>query len=186
MWFRKTNLSHCNDEALMQLIAKGSAPAFELLYDRYSARLYRFFYRMLWQNAALSEDFTQDIFLKIIEKPQLFDTNRSFKSWVYTLAANKCKNAYRDKKDTQHIDNHVFELHEKTEFNLDIQKFETHLATALDALDVSVKECFVLRYLEEMSIKEIALIVDIPEGTVKSRLHYCVKKLAVELAVYKV
>ena len=77
--FRKTTLTDCTDEELMQYIQKGRVEAFELLYDRYSALMYRFFYRMLGQNVALSEDFTQDIFLKIIEKPELFDTQRVFK-----------------------------------------------------------------------------------------------------------
>lgn len=180
--FWNKSLTHCNDEELMQRISKGNAKAFEVLYDRYSALIYRFCYRMLWQNQAMSEDFTQDIFLKIIEKPNLFDTNRSFKSWIYALAANKCKNAYRDKKDIQSIDNHVFEYLEDIELDIDIQQFETHLATAIDKLELSVKQCFVLRYLEDLSIKEIALIVGIPEGTVKSRLHFTTKKLATELA----
>ena len=178
----QTKLTHCTDEALMQKIVKGNIRAFEVLYDRYSALIYRFCYRMLGQNAPLSEDFTQDIFLKIIEKPEFFDPTRSFKSWIYWLATNKCKNAYRDKKDVQNIDNYLFEHHENIEFIIDNQAFETHLMTAIDKLDMSVKQCFVLRYLEDLSIKEIALIVGIPEGTVKSRLHHTAKKLAGELA----
>jgi RNA polymerase sigma-70 factor, ECF subfamily len=181
-WSKKTTLTHCTDEALMQKIVKGNVQAFEALYDRYSALMYRFFYRMLRQNEALSEDFTQDIFLKIIEKPTLFDSNRSFKSWIYSVAANKCKNAYRDRKDVQNIDNQAFEYEENIAFNLDNQAFEAHLMTAIDGLEMSVKQCFVLRYLEDLNIKDIALIVGIPEGTVKSRLHHTTKKLAAELA----
>jgi RNA polymerase sigma-70 factor, ECF subfamily len=181
-WLWKTTLTHCTDEELMQKIVKGNAQAFEVLYDRYSALMYRFFYRMLGQNEALSQDFTQDIFLKIIEKPTLFDPNRSFKSWIYSVATNKCKNAFRDKKDVQNIDNQVFEHNENIEFTIDSQAFEAHLMTAIDGLDMSVKQCFVLRYLEDLSIKEIAVIVGIPEGTVKSRLHHTTKKLAAELA----
>ena len=183
--FWQTSFAHCTDEELMQKINKGQTKAFEVLYDRYSARLYRFFYRMLWQNRALCEDFTQDIFLKIIEKPHLFDAKRSFKSWVYTLAANKCKNAYRDKKDIQSIGNHQFEQKENTIFDLDKQDFDGHLLNAIDALEISAKQCFVLRYFDDLSIKEIALIVDIPEGTVKSRLHHIAKKLGTELIEYR-
>lgn len=65
------------------------------MYDRYSPRMYRFFFRMLWRDAGKAEDFTQEIFLKIIEKPQLFDPERNFKTWIYTLASNLCKNEYR-------------------------------------------------------------------------------------------
>ena len=183
--FRKTTLTDCTDEELMQYIQKGRVGAFEVLYDRYSALMYRFFYRMLRQNAALSEDFTQDIFLKIIEKPALFDTRRAFKSWIYTIATNKCKNAYRDRKDVQSIDNHIFEYNENIVLDLDNAQFLEHFMVAIDKLELSVKECFVLRYLEDLSIKEIAVIVGIPEGTVKSRLHHICKKLAVDLAWYR-
>ncbi len=179
---KKIDLTHCNDAELMQKISKGNAAAFEVLYDRYSALIYRFFYRMLGQNAVLSEDFTQDIFLKIIDKPELFDTNRSFKSWIYAVATNKCKNAFRDKKDVQSIDNQLFTYKEDFDFSIDNKAFETHLLASINDLDLSIKQCFILRYFDNLSIKEIALIVGIPEGTVKSRLHHLIKKLAVELA----
>ena len=85
---KKIDLTHCSDAELMHKIGKGNTAAFEVLYDRYNALIYRFFYRMLAQNTALSEDFTQDVFLKIIEKPELFDANRSFKTWIYSMATN--------------------------------------------------------------------------------------------------
>jgi RNA polymerase sigma-70 factor, ECF subfamily len=182
VWQWQKSLKTCSDEALMQRIAKGDVAAFEVLYDRYNRLIYRFLFRMLWQNRELCEDFTQDIFLKIIEKPDSFDTKRSFKSWIYTLAANKCKNAYRDKKNIQNIDNEIFTHNDSIIFDIDNQQFEEELSKAIDGLEVSAKQCFVLRYLEDLSVKEIAQIVDIPEGTVKSRLHYTVKKLAAELA----
>ena len=78
----------------MRAIAQRNERAFAVLYDRYSPRMYRFFFRMLWRDAGKAEDFTQEIFLKIIEKPQLFDPERNFKTWIYTLASNLCKNEY--------------------------------------------------------------------------------------------
>jgi RNA polymerase sigma-70 factor, ECF subfamily len=178
----KKTLTHCTDEVLMQKISHGNAHAFEVLYDRYSAVMHRFFYRMLRQNTELCADFTQDVFLKIIENPQLFDTNRSFKTWIYAVATNKCKNAYRDRKETENVDNQIFEYIDNFEFDVDNQNFLIHFEKAINELDLSVKQCFVLRYLEDLSVKDIALVVGIPEGTVKSRLHNTAKKLATELA----
>lgn len=177
-----TSLAHCSDEILMQKVAKGDVKAFEILYERYSGLIYRFFYRMLWQDEALSQDFTQDIFLKIIEKPLLFDSNRTFKSWIYTLANNKCKNAYRDKKDFHSIDKQIFKYNANIELNIDAQRGEQELIKIIDTMEVSFKECFILRYFDDLSIKEIAVILEIPEGTIKSRLHYITKKIASELA----
>lgn len=62
--------------------------------------------------------------------------------------------------------------------------FEKHLALALEQLDETQRQCFVLRYQEEMSLKEIADIQDCPEGTVKSRLFYTIKKLSGKLRTF--
>ena len=98
------------------------------------------------------------------------------------MATNKCKNAYRNREDVQNIDKHVFEYNENIVLDLDNAQFLEYLTAAIDKFDLSVKECFVLRYLEDLSIKEIAVIIGIPEGTVKSRLHHICKKLAINLA----
>lgn len=182
MPFWKKTYTHCSDEELMQYIGKRNTQAFEVLYERYSALMFRFFYRMLWQNNEIANDFTQDIFLKVIEKANTFDTSRNFKSWIYSIAANMCKNAYRNKKTIETIDNQSFEYNENIVFNLDMERYETHLAKAIDELSPMHRECFVLRFLEDLSVKEIALIAAIPEGTVKSRLHFATKKIAAELA----
>ena len=88
-------IEHKSDEALMADIVRREERAFAVLYDRYSPRMYRFFMRMFWQDAEKSADFTQELFLKIIEKPHLFQPGRSFRTWIYTIAGNLCKNEFR-------------------------------------------------------------------------------------------
>jgi RNA polymerase sigma-70 factor (ECF subfamily) len=176
---------HTNDEALMQAIAKRDERAFAALYDRYGPRMYRFFLRMLWQDAAKAEDFTQELFLKIIEKPHLFNPERRFKTWIYTLAANLCKNEYRRPK----LDEAAFPQTEVWEDDLpekiDAKLFEQHLRASIGQLSANHHQCFVLRYQEELSVAEIAEIVGCPEGTVKSRLHHALRQIAGQLECWK-
>src|ERR1700712_473931 len=79
----------------MLFIADGKEKAFTELYERYSKKMLYFFYQRLYQDKQKAQDFLQDLFLKILEKPQLFNADKKFKTWIYTLAANMCKNEYR-------------------------------------------------------------------------------------------
>lgn len=176
MFFSKS-YHHLKDEELMRYVSKGNAKAFEVLYERYSTLMYRYFFRMLGQQHNLAEDFTQDIFLKIIEKPHLFDNARNFKAWIYKVATNMCKNQYRDKKTFLDIDNQDFKFDDSIENDIDNMILKTHFLEAIEQLSDTHKECFVLRFLEELSMKEIAEITQIPEGTVKSRLHQATKQI---------
>ncbi|MEY4905534.1 MAG: hypothetical protein RLZZ292_3349 [Bacteroidota bacterium] len=169
------------DENLLQRIAKKDANAFELLYDRYSSRMFRYFYRMLWQREDLANDYTQDLFLKIIEKPHLFDPEKCFSTWIYSVASNMCKNAYRAHKSIENIDYQVISYEENFDLTLDNALQEAQLQTAINTLPNEHRQCVVLRFFEELSIKEIATILELPEGTVKSRIHYALKALKPKL-----
>lgn len=186
MFFRK-KYHQLSDEKLMEYLNKGHSKALDELYKRYHGRLYNYFFRMLGQEVTKAEDFTQDLFLKVIEKPHLFDTNRRFSTWLYTIASNMCKNEYRK----QNIS--FFSLDDYEQLSTDIpsiplkldqQIFQKHLIQAVDQLKPAHKICFILRYQQELSIKEISEIVACPAGTVKSRLHHALKQLSKHLAVF--
>ena len=74
---------------------------------------------------------------------------------------------------------------EFNEENIDNRQFEERLQIETDKLDVETKTLFKLRFMEEMSIKEIAEIMECPEGTIKSRLFYLSKHLSKKLSVFK-
>lgn len=181
-----TNYKHSSDEELMLLIKTGKTKAFDELYDRYHKRMHYFFYRMLYQDEMMADDFLQELFLKIIEKPQLFHTEKVFKTWLYTLATNLCKNEYRKNAVRNNVNVEIDEspLHAENEqitYQFDNKIFNNHLEIALEKLEEVQRTCFVLRFQEELSIKEIAEIMYCSEGTVKSRLFYTLKKLSVTL-----
>lgn len=168
----------------MRRTAQGCERSFSELYDRYGQRMANYFYRALWQDAQLAEDFTQDLFLKIMEKRAFYDPEKRFSSWIYTVAGNMVKNEYRrvSRKKTPLETMDVLE--ENFSEILDQQNFGKQLEIALEHLDDTQKQCFVLRYQEELSMKEIAEIIGCPEGTVKSRLFYTVRKLAERLRAF--
>ena len=166
----------------MREIGKRNETAFAVLYDRYSPRMYRFFLRMLDGDTALAEDFTQDIFLKIIEKPQSFDTNRHFRTWLYKVAYNLCKNEYRRAARTLPPQE---KWEERLPEELDRPQFEQCLKNAIAALEAAHRQCFVLRYQETLSVAEIAQILECPEGTVKSRIFYALRQVSARMAQWK-
>lgn len=173
------------DEALMQAVAQRNERAFAVLYDRYGPRMYRFFYRMLWRDGAKAEDFTQEIFLKIIEKPQMFDPERSFKTWIYAMATNLCKNEYRRASPPEMAWDEPNLWDDPLPAGLDKALFEQHLRHNIGELSEAHRQCFILRYQEELSITEIAEIVGCPAGTVKSRLHHALRQVAGQMAGWR-
>jgi RNA polymerase sigma-70 factor (ECF subfamily) len=186
--FRK-NYSKLSDEELMSLLTKREQLAFDELYNRYSKPLLNFFFRMLNYDRAKSEDLLNDLFLKIIEKPQNFDKSMKFSSWFYTLAGNMVKNEYRkqqirtDFRNESNPENTNSVAYNNESLDKDI--FNQRLSKELNKVDIDTRTMFDLRFNEEMTIKEIACIFDCPEGTVKSRLFYLIKSLSIKLAVFK-
>lgn len=178
------------DEELMLLVGKKDSKAFEALYDRYSRLMYNYFHRMLWKDKEKSRDFTQDLFSKLIHKPELFNAERSFKTWLYSVAHNMCKNEYakHEVRQTAHQ-----EIKSTTSFQtesgasqiMDRKAFNEELEKALLELDEVKRTTFELRFKQEMSIQEISEIMECSEGTVKSRLFYTLKQLNTRLKVYE-
>lgn len=184
---KKKKYSTLKDEELMAFIVKGNESAFDELYQRYSSKMHYYFFRMLGQDRDRADDFTQDIFIKIIEKGAYYDTNQRFSTWIYAVAGNMCKNEYRrqERRPEQALpDNYEKPIPSDglyLDSETDQQLFLSHLQNALDNLDFMHRQCFVLRYQQELGIKEISEILGCPEGTVKSRLFYTLRKLAKQL-----
>lgn len=178
------------DESLMISIAKGDKRAFNELYERYSGPLLGYFMRMLWKDREKAEDFVHDLFAKIVRKPELFDPSRKFKTWVYSVANNMCKNEYKKqevrKNTSSGLDGHyaLSDSSANVEKEVHESRFKEMLDLNLEELDVKHKEVFEMRHIQGLAIKEIAEILEISDGTVKSRLFYATKYLAEKLKEY--
>jgi len=188
--FLKYNYSISSDEELMLLIVKGKEKAFNELYHRYAKKMLFFFYSKLNNDKEKANDFLQNLFLKIIENPKAFDSNRKFSTWIYVVAYNMCKNDYRKNENrnnittTLNLDALSANTGNSYSLELDNNIFKHEFNKQLSNLDALKKETFILRYQQHLSIKEISIILDCPEGTVKSRLYYCVKKLSDKLTIF--
>lgn len=181
----RTEYKTLSDERLMELIVRSDERAFGALYDRYQRKLITYFSRMLWNDRERAQDFLQELFTKIARKPDSYDPSRPFSTWLYSVANNMCKNEYRRegtrKAAVPHLKaepSHVDGIHGD---GVDREHFRERLDQELDKLDPDQKATFVMRYHEDMAIKEIAAAFAISEGTVKSRLFYTLKKLAERL-----
>lgn len=179
------------DEQLVIALAGGDKRAFDCLYDRYSRILASYFMRMLWRDREKSEDFVHDFFTKLIHKPELFDTTRSFKTWMFSVANNMCKNEYKKqeiRKNTSYsIDDtvQVRDYSKNTEHETHLSLFQTAYNQQISQLEEKHREVFELRHFEGLSIKEISETLQINEGTIKSRLFYATKYLAERLVAYQ-
>lgn len=185
-------LNKQSDESLMMLVQKGDDKAFAELYDRYSVPLLNFFHRMLWKDREKAEDFMQELFTKLLQKPELYNPAKTFKTWIYSSANNMCKNEYRRHELHNGLSANVEEaVREAHEANLpmldsiDSATFNELLYKELDLLKEDQKATFLLRYRDELSIKEISEIMNISEGTVRSRLFYTLRKLAPKLQIFE-
>ncbi|MFZ4799870.1 MAG: RNA polymerase sigma factor [Bacteroidia bacterium] len=183
----KQNYQQQTDEELMGLIiTKSNEKAFEELYNRYYKKLLWFCMRIVG-NKEQSEDIIQDTFIKIIDKPEAFNSNQKFSTWIYTIVNNASLNVLsketnRDKLMSQ---NYVQIDFTHLNLNIDAKLIQQKINAIYKELNEKEQAVFVLRFEQELSIKEIAKIIQIPEGTVKSCLYNLLKKMAHQLKAFQ-
>lgn len=185
--FNTQNITAATDEYLMQQTAAGSEQAFDELYKRHSQKLFGFFFKMLWGNKALAEDSVQEVFLKVIRYKGNYDAARNFSTWLYTIAYNVCKNEYRKYEMKNKTTAAAPETAEAPsgERAVDLKRFAGAVKKELNDLDEEKKTLFLLRFEEQLSVPEISRIMDVPEGTVKSRIFYLLKHMSEKLKNYQ-
>jgi len=134
-------------------------------------------------NRDKAQDFVQELFLRILEKHHQFDPSKTFSTWMFTIASNMCKTAFRKEPVKLPIQGN-----EKVYFSDDDHSknaFNAALIEALGDLEEVHRSAFILRYINHLSLKEISEISDIPLGTVKSRLFNATKKMAEALKEFQ-
>jgi|TARA_R110000737_G_scaffold164641_2_gene192313 RNA polymerase sigma factor (sigma-70 family) len=187
----KATYKNLSDEKLMQEMQQGKEQAFQELYDRYAQNLHQYFYRRMWKDREKAEDFVHDLFTKLIKNPDSFDTSRSFKTWIFSVANNMTINEYKKQAVRS-----VVTSGEETEYQateaassdslLQDGMFREALEKEMVELDDKHREVFELRHIQGFSVKEIAQTLGINEGTVKSRVFYAVKQLTEKLVEFRV
>ena len=176
------------DEQLMARAAAGSDTAFEELYRRFARRLKGFFFLQLGGNEELAADATHDVFLRAYEARDRYQEGRRVDTWLFTIAYNICRNHYRSNAyeaqllatlDAEPVNDQQIEV------ELDEATLDQALEQALAELPLPLHQIFSLHYQEELTVPQIAEIVGIPEGTVKSRLHKTMNIIRKKLKKYE-
>jgi len=160
------------DHDIMRRIQQDDFSAFEELVDRYKGRLVNVIYRML-NNQNEAEDLVQETFLRVWTHRQDYDFSYCLSTWIYTIALNLAKNELR-----KHRKFKFFNLSEMTEKGIELpdpkmgpSSLGHMLKQAITCLPPKYKTAFLLRDVEQMSYDEVAQILGVPLGTVKSRVN---------------
>lgn len=180
----RISYSELTDEQLMHRISQGEKKAFEVLYDRYFNKLV-WFARGFVSNVQRAEDLVQEVFIKLIERPELFNNEKRFSTWIYVITSNRCKQVLRDEKNRLRIlEENVLPFKaqfSESELNSDLAVLKERIQILLEQLSEKERAIYTLRIEQELSIKDIALILELPEGSIKSGIYYLLKKLAIHL-----
>jgi RNA polymerase sigma-70 factor (ECF subfamily) len=185
--FRRKNRTFSDGELMRQIVV-GDQAAFGELYQRYKSRMFYYFYRMLGNSTDSANDFLQELFMKLIEKPESYNPAYPFSTWLYSVANNMCKNEYRKRgvrQEYQEVEALEPQIDYLPDTTIEHEQVVEKIFATLDTLGEEHRSAFLLRYREGFSIREVAEILELPEGTVKSRLFYAKKLLAEKLEYLK-
>ena len=191
----ETGLDKQTDSELLVRYVAGDEAAFRLIVERYKNGLYAFLRRFLNQQD-LIEDVFQETFLQLFVSRDKFDTSRPLRPWLFTIAANKAKDALRKYQRTNAIS--IGTIADSQEMSFDdvlnsltsdtvvpydkLQKNETavRVRQIIANMPENLREIINFAYFEKFSYKQMADMLSIPIGTVKSRLHTAVGRFAKE------
>lgn len=160
------------DFKIMRSIQKGDMVAFDSMVDRYKDRLMNVIGRML-SSVEEAEDIVQETFVRVYQHRQSFNFEHCFSTWIYTIALNLARNELRKRKKFKHYDITEMkgsEVELAVEMKLPSRLPET-IKDAVSTLPEKYRIAFILRDVQELPYDEVAKILSVPLGTVKSRVN---------------
>jgi len=178
------------DEQLLRDYLAGDMASFEVLIRRHSQELHQFLVRFTG-NAVTAEDVVQETFLQVYHSAGAFDPTRRFKPWLFTIGANKARDHLRrlNRRREVPLDAPIGRAEEGghrfiellagqdvlPDEGMAIDDKRRLVRQIMDAMPEKLAEVLILAYYHRFPYKEIAEIVGIPLGTVKSRLHAAIE-----------
>jgi len=175
------------DEELAVSIQQGNQSALTELVNRHHSRLIGYLYRLTGGNRGLAEDMAQETFLRVIRAIEQYRYPRTFKTWLYAIATNIARDHFKraemrysmiDVDSNEYIN---LSTDHQPETTLIVDAETQGVINALMSLSEHQRVVVVLRYYEGLALQDIATTLDIPVGTVKSRLSLGLKKLKEKL-----
>lgn len=184
-----------SDEALMQAYARGDVAAFDVLYAKHRAGLFRYLRRLLADPAPI-EDVYQDVWMRVMQARERYVETARFTTWLYTIAHNRVMDHHRSARlreagrvgtfddDDDEGDDALARLPDPApppEQLLERAQLVQRVVAAVDALPAAQREAFVLQQEGGLSLAAIAQATGVDVETAKSRLRYAFAKLRREL-----
>lgn len=160
------------DYALIRAIQGGDMVAFNSMVDRYKKRLMNVIGRML-SSTEEAEDVVQETFVRVYQHRDSFNFQHCFSTWIYTIALNLARNELRKRKKFKFMEISEMQGNEK-EISVDPKlpsSFPKLLERAVKELPEKYRSAFMLRDVQELAYSEVAVVLDVPLGTVKSRVN---------------
>ncbi len=171
-----------NENELIKKVQSGDEDSMNRLINNYYRSVFAYFYKNT-NKYHQSKDLTQEVFIKMVSGISRYKPKASFKSWIFTIASNHLKNYYRLlSRHPEHL-----ELSEDIPVNelfISEINIKSDISQALAHLPPAQRETIILRFCNELSIKEISKITGAMETTVKARIRYGLEKLRKELEGY--
>jgi len=166
-------LNNLKDEELVKsYLNQGNEQALEILVKRYLPLIYDFCQYYTKNNKDLSEDITQETFVKIWRNLKKFDTSKNLKAWIFSIAKNTALDWLKKKSSISFslLENDVkMEFNQEVHEKLDQQNLARQLVLALDDIPESYNLIISLRYHQDLTFREISEFLEEPLNTVKSR-----------------
>lgn len=183
-WQKAVGSEDPNESTLIRKSRRGDERAFEALVSHYRDRVHFTVYRIL-QDTEEARDATQETFIKVWKSLPKIRTDLTFSTWIYRVAVNTALDKLRQRKhfltdELDEVDLKVAQLDRGRPNPRELargEEFRRAVDRALDALPPKQKAVFVLRHFEGLKLREIALVLDMPLGTIKATLHHGVHNL---------
>ena len=168
-----------SDKELILRFQQGDELAYVELVNRYRNRLINFVFRFVGTKEE-SEDIVQDTFVKLYEKKDYYRPINEFSTWIFTIASNLAKTELRKRKRRKTSSLSDLGLENK-DFDVPVQDTtdeetldefaDSQIQVAIQSLQIHFRTALILRDIEELSYEEISKILDVPLGTIKSRIN---------------
>lgn len=157
------------DQALVRRCLEGDRGAFEQLVDKYHKTVFNVAFRML-NDTDDAADVTQSVFLKAFENLATFNARFKFFSWLYKIAVNESLNYLSRRRPHDQIDEGLPAVDKSPDERYgDLERSE-RIQEAMMEMGLDYRVVIVLNHFQDLSYREIAYVLDIPEKRVKSRL----------------
>ncbi len=182
-----------DDDELVTRFQNGDTEAFNTLVLKYQERIAKLIYRNI-NDAESTKDLCQEVFLKAYKSIPKFKRESAFYSWLYRIATNSCIDYIRQQKRRKTVnfedltglpeELYLISKYPSPSHLIEMEELGDIIKKAVDQLPPKQKRVFKLRYDQKLQIKEVAVLINRSEGTVKTHLHHAHRRLRELLRPY--